>query len=63
MKDIFASMALWAGGVAGFLTFLDWVLSDRQKKWITDCAISLFVWLDDQRELKYLRHLGRVDGF
>jgi hypothetical protein len=60
MTDFLASLSLWTGVALGVLKFLDdWALSDQQKKWITDRAISLFVWLDDQREPKYLRYLGK----
>lgn len=40
------------------LASADLLLLERQKKWISDRAIDLWDWLDDQRELKYLRYLG-----
>jgi len=59
MTDFLASLSIWTGAVLAVLTVLDWALTDRHKNWLTDRAIALFVWLDDQRELKYLRWLGR----
>jgi hypothetical protein len=59
MADFFASLSIWTGAVLAVLTVLDWALTNRQKNWLTDCAIALFVWLDDQRELKYLKYLGK----
>src|SRR5262245_4270581 len=40
------------------LASADLLLLERQKKWISDRAIDFWDWLDDQRELKYLRYLG-----
>src|SRR5262245_57561510 len=40
------------------LASADLLLLERQKKWISDRAIDLWDWLDDQRELKFLRYLG-----
>ena len=57
MTDFMAWMAMWSGGALGVLVFVNWALSERQKTWINDRFIDLFIWLDDQRELKYLRHL------
>jgi hypothetical protein len=59
MTHFWASLSYWIAGSLALLTFLDWVLTDRQKKWITDRTIALFIWLDDQRELRYLRLLGK----
>jgi hypothetical protein len=59
MTDFLASMSIWTGAVLAVLTVLDWALTNRQKNWLTDRAIALFVWLDDQRELKYLKYLGK----
>ena len=59
MTDFFPSLAIWTGAVLAVLTVIDWALTARQKNWLTDRAIALFVWLDDQRELKYLRRLDK----
>jgi hypothetical protein len=59
MTDFLASLSIWTGAVLAVLTVLDWALTNPQKNWLTDRAIALFVWLDDQRELKYLKYLGK----
>lgn len=54
------SLLLWASGTAlGFLASADWLLLDRQRKWIIDRAADFWNWLDDQRELKYLAYLRK----
>ena len=59
MADFWATLSIWTAGGLALLTFLDWVLRDQQKKWLTDRSISLFVWLDDHNDLAYLKYLGR----
>ena len=51
---------LWgSSGVVTTLASADLLLLDRQKKWVNNCAIDIWNWLDDQRELKYLSYLGK----
>lgn len=59
MANFLATLSIWSGGSLAVLTLLDWVLTDKQKKWVNDCAISLFIWLDDQKDLTYLKYLGK----
>jgi hypothetical protein len=58
-----ASILPWlfwcASAALGSLASADLLLLDRQKKWITDRAITFWNWLDDQRELKYLLRLRK----
>ena len=52
------SWLFWCTSAAvGSLASADLLLLDSQKKWINNRAIDFWNWLDDQRELKYLRYL------
>jgi hypothetical protein len=62
MTDFFPSLAIWTGAVLAVLTVIDWALTARQKNWLTDRAIALFVWLDDQRELNTCGGWTNLDG-
>ena len=57
MKDILPWLFWGVGGAVSGLASADLLLLDRQKKWINDRAADFWNWLDDQRELKYLRYL------
>src|SRR5215470_13719075 len=58
MANILPWLFWCASGAITSLASADLLLLDRQKKWINDRAIDVWDWLDDQRELKYLRYLG-----
>src|SRR6266576_1243738 len=59
IANILSSLLVFSGAALGFTTFADWLLLDRQRKWIIDRAAHFWNWLDDQRELKYLAYLRK----
>ena len=59
MTNILPSLLSCSAAALAFLASADWLLLDRQKKWISDRAAEFWNWLDDQRELRYLAYLRK----
>ena len=57
MANILSWLFLGGSAAVSGLASADLLLLDSQKKWINDRAADFWNWLDDQRELKYLRYL------
>jgi hypothetical protein len=55
LAAIFAAVAIWLGITVGLIKLLDWLLSTKQKKYITDKLIIYWDWLDDNRAFEPLR--------
>ena len=43
-----ASISIWTGIVVSALNFIDWLLSESQKKAFQEAVTATWVWLDDQ---------------
>jgi hypothetical protein len=54
MKNAIASVAFVAGALAAFLLLLDWFLSKKQKEWISERLLNLWVWLEEQSSGRFL---------
>jgi hypothetical protein len=58
MLNILSLLFGLTSAAVGGLASADFLLRDSQKKRISNRAADFWNWLDDQRELKYLRYLG-----
>lgn len=53
VSTLLANISIWTGASVGFLKVVDWLLSTRQKAWLTDRATSAWFWLSEQRVGKF----------
>ena len=57
MLNILLLLFWFASATLSGLASADLLLRDSQKEWVNNRAADFWNWLDDQRELKYLRYL------
>lgn len=55
MKETLANISFWVGLSLGLLTILDFLLREKHKKWLTDKAEILWLWLDEQKVGKFTK--------
>ena len=53
MTTFLSTAMIWSGGVIGALKLLDWLLGQRQKKWLASGAETGWIWLSYQRAGRY----------
>ena len=58
-NSFLTTASIWTGVSVGLLKVVDWLLSDTQKKWLTEKSEIAWFWLSEQRVGKFtvvLRH-------
>ena len=55
MANFLGNIAIGSAVMVSVLTLIDWLLTESQKKGLGDKAISVWVWLDDNRSIDFLR--------
>jgi hypothetical protein len=55
VADVLGNIFMACSASVAILTLIDWALTKTQKDYLTDKAISFWVWLDDQSPLDYLK--------
>jgi hypothetical protein len=65
IKSIVANVAIGGAGGAAILKFIDWLLSDAQRKRLTDFSVSFWNWIDETRKTRLIMHFrgGRPQLF
>jgi hypothetical protein len=61
IADLAANIVVTCSTIVATLAILDWALTDKQKKKITDKAIDLWVWLEDERSIDYIKKFKNYD--
>ena len=59
MANILQWLFWCTSAAVGSFASADFLLLDRQKKWISDRAEHFWLWLEDQNELKYIAYLRK----
>ncbi len=57
MKEVLGNISFWVGLSLGSLTILDFLLRDKQKKWLSDKAEIFWLWLDEQKAGQFTKLL------
>jgi hypothetical protein len=57
VQSLLGSLTIGLGGTAGFLAVIDWLLPETRKKWISDRASTVWIWLSYQQSWPYIRKL------
>jgi hypothetical protein len=55
--DFLTGVSIWTGAVVGTLKVIDWLLSERQKKWLSERLVDAWVWLESQRLGRFIELL------
>jgi hypothetical protein len=55
LANLLGNVAFGTAFFVALLNTIDWLLTKNQKKWLSDKAISVWVWLDDNRSIDFLR--------
>jgi hypothetical protein len=59
MTALLTTLGIWFGAGIAILTIVDWILTERQKKRLTDWGAHAWIWLDDQRMGTFLNFLRK----
>jgi hypothetical protein len=63
IQSLLGSLTIGLGGTAGFLAVIDWLLPETRKKWISDRASTIWIWLSYQQSWPYIRKLRDPRAF